>query len=87
MLKKIGVSSSNYEGPTTICSLISQRAAGWGAENMTMIVSLPQYTHLEEDYIGAVRVQEIIAQSAEHHFHNTYGKHAGNNRNVPRHGS
>lgn len=61
MLKKTGVSSSNYEGPTTICTLISQRAAEWGAENMTMIVSLPQYTHLEEDYIGLVRVQEIIA--------------------------
>ena len=61
MLEKAGVSSSNYEGPTTICTLISQKAAGWGAENMTMIVSLPQYTHLEEDYIGALRVQEIIA--------------------------
>ncbi len=60
-LEKTGVSSSNYEGPTTICSLISQRAMEWGAENITMIVSLPQYTHLDQDYIGLVRIQGILS--------------------------
>ena len=59
-LEKVGVSSGNYQGPTTICSLISQNAAEWGAENITMIVSLPQYTQLDEDYTGVVRLQEII---------------------------
>ena len=60
-LEESGVSSSNYQGPTTICTLISQNAAQWGAENMTLIVSLPQYTQLEEDYMGAARLQEIIS--------------------------
>ena len=60
-LKKLGVSSGNYQGPTTICTLISQRCTERGAENITMIVSLPQYTQLDEDYMGVVRLQEIIS--------------------------
>jgi len=60
-LGKLGISESKYQGPTSICALISQKAAGWGAENATMIVNLPQYTQLEEDYMGALRLQEIIA--------------------------
>ncbi len=60
-LEKSGVSSGNYQGPTTICTLISQRATKRGAENMTLIVNLPQYTQLDEDYMGLVRLQEIIS--------------------------
>lgn len=61
LLEKAGVSSSNYEGPTTICSLISQKAGDWGVESITMIVSLPQYTQLDDDYMGAVRLQSILS--------------------------
>jgi hypothetical protein len=60
-LEQAGVSSSTYQGPITICTLISQKAAEWGAENITLIVNLPQYTQLEEDYMGVVRLQEIIS--------------------------
>ena len=60
-LEKLGVSSSNYQGPTTICTLISQKAMARGVENMTLIVSLPQYTQLDEDYTGVVRLEEIIS--------------------------
>jgi len=60
-LEQAGVSSSTYQGPITICTLISQKAAGWGAENITLIVNLPQYTQLDEDYMGVVRLQEIIS--------------------------
>lgn len=59
-LEELGVHSGRYEGPTTICSLISQEVAGWGGETMTMIVSLPQYTQLDDDYIGTMRLQEIL---------------------------
>lgn len=61
ILELSGVSSGNYQGPTTICSLISQKAGEWGAESVTMIVHLPQYTQLDEDYIGVLRVEEIIS--------------------------
>jgi hypothetical protein len=60
-LEQAGVSASTYQGPITICTLISQKAAEWGVENMTMIVSLPQYTQLDEDFMGVVRLQGIIS--------------------------
>ena len=60
-LEKLGVSSGNYQGPTTICTLISQRAIARGVENITLIVSLPQYTQLDENYMGVVRLEEIIS--------------------------
>ena len=59
--QQAGVSASTYQGPITICTLISQKAAEWGAENITLIVSLPQYTQLDEDFMGVVRLQEIIS--------------------------
>lgn len=60
-LQKLGVSSGNYQGPTTICTLISQKAIKKGVENLTLIVSLPQYTQLDENFMGAVRLQEVIS--------------------------
>ncbi len=59
-LKRAGVEFSNYQGPTTITYLITQRAPKLGIETMTLIVSLPQYVSLEEDYLGKVRLMEIL---------------------------
>ena len=59
-LKKAGVSSSAYEGPTTICSLITQEAGKMGLETITLMVRLPQYTQLEKDYTGQVRLLEVL---------------------------
>jgi len=59
-LVKAGISSSAYEGPTTICSLISQDAVTLGIETMSIMVRLPQYTQLEKDYTGQVRLLEVI---------------------------
>jgi len=60
-LERLGVTASDYEGPTTICYLISQQASAHGIETATMIVHLPQYTQLEEDYMGVLRMKEILA--------------------------
>jgi hypothetical protein len=60
-LEKLGVSSGNYQGPTTICTVISQRAVARGIENITLIVNLPQYTQLDENFMGVVRLEEIIS--------------------------
>ncbi len=59
-LKRSGALSSGYEGPTTITMLISQKAPNLGIETLTFIVSLPQYVALEEDYLGKVRLMELL---------------------------
>jgi hypothetical protein len=60
-LEALGVSTSRYEGPTSICSLISQQVEAWGGETMTLIVNLPQYTQLEDDYIGTLRLESTLS--------------------------
>ncbi len=59
-LKKAESQPSNYQGPTSITSLITQRAPEIGIETIWFIVSLPQYVVLEEDYLGKVRLMEIL---------------------------
>jgi hypothetical protein len=59
-LKKSGALSSNYQGPTTITILITQKAPEFGIETIWLIVSLPQYVVLEKDYLGKVRLMEIL---------------------------
>jgi len=59
-LKRMGIERSDYQGPTSITSLVSQRAANTGVETMSLIVHLPQYTQLDEDYTGAVRIMEVL---------------------------
>ncbi len=59
-LKKSEAQPSHYQGPTSITTLITQRAPEVGTETIWFIVSLPQYVVLEEDYIGTVRLMEIL---------------------------
>lgn len=61
VLSTLGIEPSNYQGPTTILSLISQRAPEMGIETMSLVAHLPQYTQLEEDYIGTVRLMEVLS--------------------------
>ena len=59
-LKKSEAQPSYYQGPTSITTLITQRAPEFGTETIWFIVSLPQYVILEEDYIGKMRLIEIL---------------------------
>ena len=59
-LWKAVVQSSDYQGPTTITSLVPQRAPKLGIETMSMIVHVPQYTQLDDDYMGQVRLLEVL---------------------------
>jgi hypothetical protein len=59
-LKKSEAQPSYYQGPTSITTLITQRAPEFGTETIWFIVSLPQYVILEEDYIGKMRLMEIL---------------------------
>jgi hypothetical protein len=51
---------SNYQGPSTICHLVSQEARKAGVETMVLLVHLPQYTELEEDYTGLVAMLQVM---------------------------
>jgi predicted ATP-grasp superfamily ATP-dependent carboligase len=59
-LHALGVRSSDYEGPTTIAILASLEASKYDIETMTLIVHLPQYSQLDEDYAGRLRLLEVI---------------------------
>jgi predicted ATP-grasp superfamily ATP-dependent carboligase len=56
-----GVESIEYQGPTSICFMISQRAPDMGMESMSLIAHLPQYTQMEEDYKGTIRIMNILS--------------------------
>jgi hypothetical protein len=60
VLEKLGVYQSQYQGPTTICTLIQQEAQKFGVETLTLIVHLPQYTDFEEDYQGAIALSGVL---------------------------
>ena len=57
----MGIESSNYQGPTTIVSLLPQRAPDLGIETMSLIVHLPQYTQMDDDYMGAARLMTVLS--------------------------
>lgn len=59
-LETAGAVSSDYQGPTTIVSLISQHIRDMGIETMSLIVHLPQYSQLDTDYMGTVRLMEVL---------------------------
>jgi len=59
-LKRAGARASHYQGPTSMTTLITQKAPEFGAEAIWLIVSLPQYVNLDDDYIGKLRLMEIL---------------------------
>ena len=59
-LRRMGVGRSDYQGPTSIVSLVPIRAAEAGIETFSLIVHLPQYTQLDDDYMGLVRLMGVL---------------------------
>lgn len=60
LLREMGIQSSNYEGPGTITHLIAQEASQYGIETVTLVVHLPQYTQLDDDYMAQFRLLELL---------------------------
>lgn len=54
------VVSSDYQGPTTILHLIEQRALQLGMETLSLVVHLPNYLMMAEDYRGVGRLMEVL---------------------------
>ena len=59
-LKKSGAQQSSYQGPTSFVTSILQKAPELGIETIWLIVALPQYVVVEEDYLGKVRLMEVL---------------------------
>ncbi len=55
-----GVQTSTYQGPTSIAFQISERAPELGLEVASLMVRLPQYVELEEDFSGVARAMEVL---------------------------
>jgi len=79
-LTKRGIGSINYQGPTSISFMISQRAPEMGMESMSLIVHLPQYTQMEEDYMGTVRIMRVLASLYDIPVDETYVEKAERQR-------
>ncbi len=53
---------SNYQGPTSLTSQLTDRARNeLGIETLSLIVHLPLYLKLEDDYTGAYRVIQALS--------------------------
>ena len=59
-MKKISALPITYHGASTIVNLITKKAAESGIAAIVLIVSLPQYVVFSEDYVGKVRLMEIL---------------------------
>lgn len=60
-VERNGIEFIEYSGPTSICFLISQRAPEMGIESLSLIAHLPQYTQMDEDFTGALKLIDILS--------------------------
>jgi predicted ATP-grasp superfamily ATP-dependent carboligase len=59
-LERFKIQQSRYEGPTTITILTSQEAEKHNIESLSLIVHLPQYAQLDEDYAGHLTLIQLL---------------------------
>lgn len=53
---------SNYQGPTSMTSQLSERVrTELGLETLSLIVHLPLYLKLDDDYAGAARILKVLS--------------------------
>ncbi|MGA0275162.1 MAG: PAC2 family protein [Dehalococcoidia bacterium] len=59
----VKLGTSNYEGPTSMISNISDRLhKDLNVETLSLMVHLPLYLKLDDDYAGTARILKILAQ-------------------------
>ena len=51
---------STYQGPTSIINLVTEGVEMRNIDSVSVMVHLPQYVQLEEDYAGAARLLEVL---------------------------
>lgn len=58
----VKLSRSNYQGPTSMTSQLSERVrTELGLETLSLIVHLPMYLKLDDDYAGAARILRVLS--------------------------
>lgn len=60
-LQRLGIKSSSYEGPTSIVAMATEEARQRGLETLSLIVQLPSYAQLEQDYRGQHALLQILS--------------------------
>ena len=55
-----GIRPSTYQGPTSVVYQLSERAPELNMETVSLMVRMPQYVELEEDYSGLARALEVL---------------------------
>lgn len=55
--------TNRYEGPTSIMNLLSDRLAELAIENTTLMVQLPHYAQMEENYTAAAAMLEAVGDT------------------------
>jgi hypothetical protein len=51
---------NTYQGPTSIVNLVNEALSEAKVSTTSLMVHLPQYVQLEEDYMGASRLMEVL---------------------------
>jgi hypothetical protein len=59
-IRKTGTLPISYHGPSSMVNQVTVMTAEAGIPTAAYIVSLPQYVALEEDFLGKVRLMEIL---------------------------
>jgi hypothetical protein len=61
-LRRLGITPGGaYQGPTSIVISVGLKAALMRVQTMSLMVHLPQYTQLEEDCAGMLRIMEHLS--------------------------
>ncbi len=76
-LTKANVKTSQYQGPTTINILISEQALKHGIETLSLIVHLPHYVQLEQDYCGQYALLSLLCHLYDLPIDLSQTKHMG----------
>ena len=58
--RRYSIQKSQYQGPTSITTLIGQEAVKGSIETLVFLVRLPHYAQLDEDYSGVSRILEVL---------------------------
>lgn len=64
-MRRLGVQPSDYQGPTTIAALVTQKGPRLHIEVTSVVVHLPQYVKTERDYNGVLRLMELLSSLYE----------------------
>jgi len=56
----ISVHRNTYQGPTSIVNLVNQSLDEMRVESTSLMLHLPQYVQLDEDYMGVARMMDVM---------------------------